>query len=776
MNKLWIFCALLCHWLPGFCNDWPHFRGPNRNGAVETENPLKDKTFGFEIDWKKDLGSGYAAISVVGKTAVTMFSDETSDILIAFSAESGEEKWRYVIGPVYKGHSGSDDGPTGTPTIADGVVYALDPHGRMVAVTLADGKKLWERRLGEDLKARIPHYGFNTVPTILDDKVILMTGDEEGRAFTALNRKTGEVIWTSGSDTTTYQSPFIWEHDDKKHILGITDNHLMELDPNNGDILWKQEHKVLDNESYGMPLFVGENRVLISNRRETAVFQLNPDGKNTTMKELWRSNIISRTYAIPVYHKGYIYGFKSQFLACIDPETGKAVWRSRPPGGRGLTLLDGHLLIVGNDGRLVAVEATPEAYREKASIALFDQPSYTPVSYAGGHLFARNLKEMARVSITDKATQEVSQSQTPSFQLLGEFGKWVAEVMKADDKQAMVDAYMKKQTRFPIVEGSLVHYVYRGDQPDISVVRGFEQEKPMLRLEGTDLFFYSESLDPDSHWEYHFSVFGDKIEDPLNPLISRDQRGERHQLRMPQWKVPDYLGEPTGPRGRLETITAKSNIRNNEREVKVYLPPGYDDSNDRYPLLLVNSESMLNYADMDKCLDHLIGKSVSPVIVAFMPQLGNGEEFIGEDHNAYIRFLAEEFIPLMDKTFRTLGTPESRGLAGVGRGSVISVLAGLKTENVFGKLGLMSFVYVQQLASELKEVVAQARPGQEVFISISSNDYDFPGVQAEADCTHLAKTLGERGLVVKTSHHAGAPGWASWQAQIGPMMEALWPE
>ena len=63
------------------------------------------------------------------------------------------------------------------------------PHGLMVAVTLDEGRKLWGYHLGENIEARVPHYGFNTVPMVIDDSVMVMTGDKQGRAFTAFHRK-----------------------------------------------------------------------------------------------------------------------------------------------------------------------------------------------------------------------------------------------------------------------------------------------------------------------------------------------------------------------------------------------------------------------------------------------------------------------------------------------------------------------------------------------------------------------------------------------------------
>lgn len=86
------------------------------------------------------------------------------------------ERWRQVLGPRYAGHDGSDDGPSSTPVIDGGVVYALGPKGLLLALRTTDGTKVWSRDLVAELGAREPRFGFVTTPLALGDLLYVETG------------------------------------------------------------------------------------------------------------------------------------------------------------------------------------------------------------------------------------------------------------------------------------------------------------------------------------------------------------------------------------------------------------------------------------------------------------------------------------------------------------------------------------------------------------------------------------------------------------------------
>ncbi len=104
---------------------WPGLLGPEPSlakGAFDTDG------FGLEMSFKIPLGSAYSRVAIVDGKAITMYSDGTSDLMVALEAASGRELWRYRIDATYKGHDGSDDGPLSSPVIDDGIVYGVGPH------------------------------------------------------------------------------------------------------------------------------------------------------------------------------------------------------------------------------------------------------------------------------------------------------------------------------------------------------------------------------------------------------------------------------------------------------------------------------------------------------------------------------------------------------------------------------------------------------------------------------------------------------------------------
>jgi hypothetical protein len=98
-------------------------------------------------------------------------------------------------------------------------------------------------------------------------------------------------------------------------------------------------------------------------------------------------------------HDGFVYGYSGEFLTCVSASDGTRAWKSRQPGGRGLILVDGHLVIFGKGGKVVVAEASPAAYREVARIDVLDRVGYTYPSFADGRIFVRNTRGIAAVSI-----------------------------------------------------------------------------------------------------------------------------------------------------------------------------------------------------------------------------------------------------------------------------------------------------------------------------------------------------------------------------------------
>jgi predicted alpha/beta superfamily hydrolase len=140
------------------------------------------------------------------------------------------------------------------------------------------------------------------------------------------------------------------------------------------------------------------------------------------------------------------------------------------------------------------------------------------------------------------------------------------------------------------------------------------------------------------------------------------------------------------------------------RRVWIYLPGGYADSKDRYPVLYMHdgqnvfddATSFAGEWGVDECLDTMkkkcivVGvdngglKRINEYCPYDMEKFGKGEG------DQYVDFLAKTLKPFIDKNYRTLKSKENTFVAGSSMGGIISMYAILKYPGVFGGAGVFS--------------------------------------------------------------------------------------
>ncbi|MEM9553282.1 MAG: PQQ-binding-like beta-propeller repeat protein [Acidobacteriota bacterium] len=744
--------------------------------------------FGLERLWSRPLGSAYSGILVVDGRLVTTFSDGTSDYLVALDASTGTDLWRYRISDTYKGDPDADDGPLSTPTIDGGVVYGLGALGDLFAVSLQDGKERWRLDLPADFGAVMPSAGFTTAPTVIDDLLVVETGGEDGHSISAFERDTGALRWSTGDDSVTYQSPLVFDLAGEISLVAVTDRNLLGLSPETGDVLWQHRHTDGDRRGFGtaQPVPVGEGGILLIDGRESALFQVGRTPDGYTVKEAWRSRALRSqgNFAVPVPYEGYLYGFAGGFLTCVDAATGEKVWRSRPPGIGNLMLIDGHLVILIRSGEIVVAEATPEGYMEVSRVRALERGYLTRPSFAAGKIYVRNLADVSAIGVTkaDSAPSAGAERAGADWDLRGDFGAFVRKLVAAEDKREIVERFLAKHETLPILEGKLVHFVYHGEVEDLAITGNFipgGTEHTMNRVPGTDLYFRSYELPEKAVFSYQFTVFDERMTDPGNPQTTGIDNRERSLLATTGWQPPSHLREPEGTRGSIDTLPWKSELLDNERELQIYLPPGYAEGADLYPLLVVNDAGQaISNGKMDRSLDNLIGDTVAPMIVAFVP--ANRSELGGLKTADYTRAQVEELIPLLDKSFRTDARRESRavlgqGSYGSGAGFAAMYLA-LRHPGTVSRAAAQSYEH-GALEKDLMAAVSGEKHDLELVFHWSSHDRSYPfwDFDARRDAKSMVAALERNGYRPTIIESDDGFGWGMWQGRMAEVLEALFP-
>ena len=147
---------------------------------------------------------------------------------------------------------------------------------------------------------------------------------------------------------------------------------------------------------------LGTNRFLLSGGYGLgcAAFEVTQSGSAFEARQLWRNTFLKNKFTSSVLYEGYVYGLDDAVLTCLDATTGERKWRQGRYGFGQLLLANGHLIVLGGDGVLALVAATPLRFHELAHFQALHGKTWNHPAIANGRLFVRNAVEMACFDIS----------------------------------------------------------------------------------------------------------------------------------------------------------------------------------------------------------------------------------------------------------------------------------------------------------------------------------------------------------------------------------------
>ncbi|HMF11949.1 MAG TPA: PQQ-binding-like beta-propeller repeat protein [Gemmataceae bacterium] len=399
IRQLLAYVCFVSFAVSGIAEDWPQFLGPTRNG-VSTETPLAaswSKT-GPRVVWQRAVGEGWSGPVVAGGRLVLFHRKGDDEVVECLDAANGKEHWKFEYPTNYVDDFNFDPGPRATPLIAGKHVYTLGAEGKMHCLELATGKKVWDRALADDYQAAKGFFGVATSP-VLDNGFLLVNIGGKNAGIVALNAETGKEVWKATTDAASYSSPVVATIDGVRHALFFTREGIVSLDPATGDVRFRKRWRSRNNASVNAatPVVAG-NEVFFSASYETGAILLR--AKKDGFDEIWTNDeSLSCHYGTPIAQHGYLYGFhgrqeRKASLNCVEWKTGKVQWTQERFGCGSMLLADGRLIILGEDGDLVLVEATPKGYVEQARAPVLGRGCRAQIALADGRLYARDTKKL----------------------------------------------------------------------------------------------------------------------------------------------------------------------------------------------------------------------------------------------------------------------------------------------------------------------------------------------------------------------------------------------
>lgn len=384
--------------------DWPQILGVHRDGnAVDEKIIDRIPEAGPAQVWQAQIGSGFAGPVVSGGTLVQFHRIGNEDLLTAYDAATGTKRWSKGFKTSFEPQIVPDDGPRATPTIHDGRVYAFASNGGLYCVELKSGETIWERQTHKDFHAPEGYFGAGSSP-LVEGKLLIVNvgGDRDGAGIVAFNLADGKTAWQATREQASYSSPIAVTLDGTRHLLCVTRLNFVSLDPISGKERFRTPFgKRGPTVNGAIPVLI-KNQALLTASYEIGaeLLTLRADRVDIT----WNDEVLSSQYTTPILQDGAVYGVDGRqdggpvSLKCFDLQTRKVFW-SQPIPYATLISVDGKLLVMQTNGKLMMVALDKSANRELGSTSLLTGTTRALPALADGRFYIRNENTLKCVSL-----------------------------------------------------------------------------------------------------------------------------------------------------------------------------------------------------------------------------------------------------------------------------------------------------------------------------------------------------------------------------------------
>jgi len=416
--------------------DWAGFLGPGGRGHSSLEgikSPWPPQ--GPPVRWHCGMGEGYCSPAVAEGRLLAFDRVGSTMRLRCLNAETGEPLWEQGYETDYRDTFGYDGGPRSCPVVAKGRVVTIGPEGRLDCRRLADGERLWSVDTVAAYHVVQNFFGVGSAALVHEDLVILQVGGSPpgtlppsperldlvkglDSGLVAFDLASGRERWRVSDELASYSTPVLVDLDGEKRLLAWARGSLLVVDPSAGRLERRFPYRAdeLFSVNAASPVTVG-NQVLLSETYGpgSVLLDLSSGGIEVVRQDTSRrqTETLRAHWATPVVADGAVYGFSGRnagdtHLVCADWKNGTIRWHEPGLGRGGLVLVDGHLLVLGEFGDLLLVEASGQSFRERSRCRLKDPqtgrellqpPCWAAPAVAHGYAYLRGQGRLVCVDL-----------------------------------------------------------------------------------------------------------------------------------------------------------------------------------------------------------------------------------------------------------------------------------------------------------------------------------------------------------------------------------------
>ena len=349
--------------------DWPQWRGPNRDGVVTSFVEPKAWPEQLRLKWKVKVGIGHSSPVVSGRRVYLHSREGENEVVQAIDLATGKQLWQDSYPVAYtvpRAAAAHGKGPKATPAVAGGKLYTFGISGILSCYDIKSGKLRWRKETSSQFNNALPDYGVASSPVVDRGLLIINVGGNSG-ALMAYNAETGEEKWSWKADSVSYASPIVADLGGIRQVITVSQQSIIGVAADSGALLWRIPYPATGPVTIPTPVLYRQTVICSGFGRGTKAFTITKRGNEWATELAWNNPDVSMWMTTPVVSGDFLFGLsqknRGEFFS-LDARTGRLLWTSERRAGDYAVILRSadKLFIQTTDGNLTVAEITGKGY------------------------------------------------------------------------------------------------------------------------------------------------------------------------------------------------------------------------------------------------------------------------------------------------------------------------------------------------------------------------------------------------------------------------------
>ena len=326
------------------------WRGPDRYGIYPETNLLQEwPEDGPALLWEfNELGAGYSSVAIADDIVYTSGAIDSVGYLFAFDVE-GNLLWKTNYGAEWMENF---PGIRSTPLIYDGHAYLLNGVGLLLCFDGETGEIVWKTDIFKETDGKNIRFGICENLVFDKNRIYVTPGGEENNVI-ALNKDSGEIIWSSkgNGEVSAYCSPRLIEHNGRQYFLTMTRKSFIAIDIETAELAWTFPLNIKSDVHANTPYY-RDGHVFVMDGYESGAFMLKIAEDGKSVEEVWRNDILDETNgaSVIVGDDIFISAESKKKFCCVNWNTGDITYAIDTLAPATVIMADGMLYCCTYDG------------------------------------------------------------------------------------------------------------------------------------------------------------------------------------------------------------------------------------------------------------------------------------------------------------------------------------------------------------------------------------------------------------------------------------------